>query len=259
METNDEVELGNYWRIFKRSWWMIAIAMLSMTLLALVFLPGQQTFFTSDVTVALNPGQADVGPVSDPVNEDREIGIATSPLIGTRVITAQGDIERTDWAEDLEVVCVGGTVTSSCDSQLLQFTYAGNTAEEATRLVQASADEYLAFRIEREDLLRDGEISELEGQLDDLALRIANERAVLEAEQDVAEGERTLDAQQSEVRLRLLEEQAFNTQRQLDDVADAGSNVEVGSLLGEPSIAEADATGIPRLFTLIAGISFRAY
>lgn len=246
METNDEVELGNYWRIFKRSWWMIAIAMLSMTLLALALLPGQQTFFTSDVTVLLQPGQADVGPVSDPVNEDREIGIATSPLIGTRVVAAQGDLDLTEWTEDLSVVCVGGTGNNSCDSQLLQFTYAGDTAEDATRLVQASADEYLAFRIERETLLQDGEIAELEEQLSDLELRIINERAVLEAEQDGT------TASGSEGLLRLLEEQAFNIQLMLDDISEVA---EVGSLLGEPSLAEADATGIPRLFTLIAGIS----
>ena len=170
MESNDEVELGNYWRIFKRSWWMIALGMLSMTALAVVFLPGQRSFFSSDVTVLLRPGQADVGPVSDPVNEDREIGIATSALIGTRVVNQEADIDLEEWTEAVEVACLGGTGTSSCDSQILLFTYNGRSAEEAVRVVQSSADEYLGFRIEREQLLRDGEIGELEGQLADLSL-----------------------------------------------------------------------------------------
>ena len=251
MESNDEVELGNYWRIFKRSWWMIALGMLSMTALAVVFLPGQRSFFSSDVTVLLRPGQVDQGPVSDPINEDTQIGIATSALIGTRVVNQEADINLEQWAEALEIVCLGGEGTNSCDSQILLFTYNGRSAEEAVRVVQASADEYLGFRIEREQLLRDGEISDLESQLADLALRITNERAVLDAAQDQADGEDSPETARSELRLRLLEEEDFNTQRRLDDVSEVS---EVGSFLGEPSIAVAGATGIPRLFTLIAGI-----
>ena len=262
MESNDEVELGNYWRIFKRSWWMIALGMLSMTALALVFLPGQRNFFQSDVTVLLRPGQADVGPPNDPVNEDREIGIATSALIGTRVIedeivfTAENggstDIDIEVWTEALEVICLGGETTfTSCDSQILQFSYLGNTAEEATRVVQNSADEYLSWRIEREQLLRDSQIGELESQLAELGVRITNERAVLDAAIDEADGGNSSEIQRSEVRLRFLEEENLNLQLLLDEVQEVA---EVGSLLGEPSIATAEATGIPRLFTLLAGI-----
>ena len=252
METNDEVELGNYWRIFKRSWWMIALAMLSMTALALFFLPGQQSFFSSEVTVLLRPGNADVGPANDPVNEDQEIGIATSPLIGTRVIEQVPGLDLVEWAENTTVVCLGSDGIGSCDSQILQFSYAGASGEEASELVQRNADAYLDFRLERETLLRDGQIDELERQLADLSLQITNERAVLDAAQDVADGETTNEVQRSETRLRLLEEEDFNIQRALDGVQEVS---EVGSLLGEPSVPEADATGIPRLFTLLAGLS----
>ncbi len=231
---------------------MIALAMLSMTALALFFLPGQESFFSSEVTVLLQPGNADVGPANDPVNEDQEIGIATSPLIGTRVIEQEPGLDLVDWAANTTVVCLGSDGIGSCDSQILQFSYAGASSEEASRLVQRNADAYLDFRLERESLLRDGQIAELDRQLADLSLQITNERAVFDAALDAAEGEQTNEVRGSEARLRLLEQEDFNIQRQLDGVQEVG---EVGSLLGEPSVPEADATGIPRLFTLLAGLS----
>ena len=253
MDTNDEVELGNYWRIFQRSWWMIALAMLAMTALAIALLPGQVSFFSSDVSVLLRPGAADDGPQNDRVNEDLEVGIATSGLIGTRVIAEEPDIDLEEWNENLTVVCFDGGdgSSSNCDSQILQFTYAADTAEEAVRLVEGSADAYLEFRVQQETRTRQDEIDGLETQLRDLALLITNERAVLAAAQEAADGEDTSEINGIERRLALLEEEEFATQRVLED---AGDVAEVGNLLGEPSTPEEDATGIPRLFTLIAGI-----
>ena len=257
METNEEIELGNYWRIFRRSWWVIALATLSMTALALFFLPEQETFFRSDVTVLLRPGDADVGPDNDPINEDTEIGIALSPQIGTRVIESEAAVDNAltleGWSEAVLVECLasGASGTNRCDSQILQFTYNGETAEEASRIVQTTAEAYLDFRVERESLLRTTMVDDFEAQLDDLAQRITQERAALEAAQLEADGEDSSQVSRSELRLRRLEDEDFNTQRSLDDVADT---VEVGSLLGLPSTPEADATGIPRLFTILAGI-----
>ena len=260
METNDEVELGNYWRIFRRSWWMIALAVLFMTALALVFLPRQDNFFNSNVSVLLRPGDADVGPVGDPVNEDTEIGIATSPLIGTRVIEQVPELTGVDnltldrWLENLEITCLdsGASGVNRCDSQILEFSYNGDTADEASQIVQATASEYLDFRTEREGLLRTSQADEIRGQLENLQGRIANETEVLQAAQDAAQGERTLDVTSSEDRLRQLESQLFETQLLLGNIQE--DNFEVGNFLGSPSNPEADATGIPRLFTLIAGI-----
>ena len=93
MDTNDEIELGNYWRIFRRSWWMIALAVLSMTALALVFLPAQQNFFNSEVSVLLKPGDADVGQGNDPIIEETEIGIITSPVIGSLVVANEAELD----------------------------------------------------------------------------------------------------------------------------------------------------------------------
>lgn len=260
METNDEVELGNYWRIFKRSWWMIALAMLFMTALALAFLPGQDTFFNSNVSVLLRPGDADVGPPGDPVNEDTEIGIATSPLVGTRVLMLLPEMDAVDslrldeWIENLEVTCLdsGASGVNRCDSQILEFSYNGDSADEASEVVRITAEEYLAFRSEREGLLRTSQADEVRDRLENLEGQFANELEVLQNAQDEAQGETTLDVIQSGNRLSQLQDELFETQLELGGIQE--ENFEVGNFLGAPSNPEADATGIPRLFTLIAGI-----
>lgn len=250
METNDEVELSNYGRIFRRGWWLIVLAMVSMTVLAVVLLPGQEAFFRSEVSVLLRPSEADFGGANDPVNEDTEIGIATSARIGVQVLASEPDIDLEEWNENLLVECLGAGL-NRCDSQILQFTYNGATAEEAERLVQGSADTYLADRFARAEELRSDRVQDLEAQLADLALRITNEQAVLRAAQLDADGEDSPDVTRSELRLRRLEDEDFNTQILLDEIEDT---IEVGSALGEASTPEEGATGIPRLFSLIAGL-----
>lgn len=46
---NDELELGHYGRIFRRSWWMLALAVVAAVILALVFLPSPRDFYESGV------------------------------------------------------------------------------------------------------------------------------------------------------------------------------------------------------------------
>ena len=183
MNQNDEIELANYWRIFRRSWWMIALSVLTMTLLALVLLPAQEKFFTSEVSVLLKPGDADVGQGNDLLNEESEIGIAISPVIGSLVVADEPDLDLETWQENLLVTsCLDPETTgfnTSCDTGILEITYRGETANDAARIAQATADTYLDYRITRETQLRDVQVAGLREQLADVELRMANEAVAL--------------------------------------------------------------------------------
>ena len=74
---NEEIELGHYGRIFRRSWWMLVLACAACALLAWTFLPAPRDFYVSNVSVLLRPGDADVGRATDPIVEETELGIAT--------------------------------------------------------------------------------------------------------------------------------------------------------------------------------------
>ncbi len=254
MDTHDEIELGNYWRIFRRSWWLIVLAVLSMIALALVFLPTQENYFTSEVSVLLKPGDADVGQGNDQLNEETEIGIAISPVIGSLVAAEEVDLDVETWQENLLVTsCLDPDATgnnNSCDTGILQMTYRGDTADDAARVVQSTADSYLQFRIDRETALREASVNDLREQLADVELRIANEAAALRESQ--LEDPDSVAVTLSELRLRRLQDEQFSVQNALTSIE--GKPIDVGSLLGNASPPEADATGIPRTFALLAGL-----
>ena len=257
MEQND-VELGNYWRIFRRSWWMMLLAVLVMTALALLLLPRQENFFNSSVSVLLEPGQADVGPSNDPINEQTEIGVATSPIIGNRVIAANPGLDLETWAENLTITsCVDPQTNgnaNSCNSNFLAISYLGTSSAESRQIVQTTAEQYLQFRVDRESSLRERDIADLQSRRDDILLRIDNEVAVLAAARDAIEedGGESVEGTLSELRLRRLEDEEFEVRRQLGAVEDVP--IDVGSLLGDASVPEAEAVGVPRAFALLAGI-----
>lgn len=248
---SEELELGHYGRILRRSWWLVALAVVACMLLAAVFLPQPRDFHESNVSVILRPGRADFGSDRDPVNEDREAGIAVSPTIGQTVVNSStSPISLADWNDNITVSpCLDSSsivVTDSCDSGILGFSYRAKTPEQASELVFASANAYLQDRIARERTLVDNQISQLRTQIDDLELGLDNERAVYNATE-----EDSLDRVLSQTRITRLESQRVDTQRTLTalDVP-----TEVGSMLGDPTEPTADSEGIPRPVALAAGL-----
>jgi len=248
---SEELELGHYGRILRRSWWLVALSVVACMLLAAVFLPQPSDFYESDVSVILRPGRADFGSNNDPVNEDREAGIAVSPTIGQTVVNnSSSPISLVEWADSITVSpCLDASnivVTDSCDSGILGFSYRAKTPEQASELVFASADAYLQDRIARERAIVDNQISQLRTQIDDLELGLDNERAVYNATE-----EDSLDRVLSQTRITRLESQRVDAQRTLTalDVP-----TEVGSMLGDPTEPTADSEGIPRPIALAAGL-----
>jgi Mrp family chromosome partitioning ATPase len=251
---NEELELGHYGRIFRRSWWMIALAVAACVLLAWFFLPAPRDFYQSNVSVLLRPGQADVGRIQDPISEETEVGIAISPLIGSQVIEASewpiDDPALDTWLENLLVSACLDTgaliVTTDCNSQILEFSYRADSAEASAGLVQLSAQTYLDFRINREDVLVQSQVDDLSTVLADLDLRIDREtQEFAAAEPD------SVAATLSELRLRRLENEAFDVRSQLTAIESVRSDV--GELLGDASTPIADSSGIPRPLALMAG------
>ncbi|MGI9608645.1 MAG: hypothetical protein ACR2P0_21120 [Acidimicrobiales bacterium] len=248
---NNEVELGHYGRVFRRSWWMVVVAVVVGVVAALTFLPAASNLHESTVAVLLRPGDADLGRSSDPISEATEIGIARSALVGGGVVANSPiDVTLDEWQENLVVTsCLDGegfTSNTDCDSQILEFTYRADTPETAVALVDLSATGYLNHRLEREQILRTSQLDDLNTQLADLDLRIANETAVLTA----AEPE-SVAFTLSDLRLRRLENERIDLRSRLSVIE--GVPVDVGSLLGGASSPLADSTGVPFLAAVLAG------
>lgn len=247
---NDELELGHYGRIFRRSWWMLALAVVATVILALLFLPSPRNFYESSVSVQLIPSEADVGRANDPISEETEAIIAAKQ--GDTVVAAnQFDVTLDDWTENLLVSACLNTgalvVTTDCNTQILEFTYRGETPAEAAGLVELSATTYLDYRFGVANGVRQTNINRLTAQLDDLDLRISTEESILGTfEPDSVEY--TL----SEIRLRRLEPERLEIRSDLNVLE--GNVLEVGRILGTVATPVEDSTGIPRPFAIVAGI-----
>lgn len=248
---DEELELGHYGRIFKRSWWIFALAVVSMTILALLLLPGQRNFYESQVSVRLVPSEGDVGKLNDPISEETEALIAVS--LGDRVVASSpfADVDLDDWRDDLLVSACLNTgaivVTNDCNTQILEFKYRADSPEKASTLVQLSADTYLDARLERAQVIRDNTLDQLNLQLEDLDLRISTEEAILRNnEPDTVEN--TL----ADIRLRRIEPERLAIRSSINLLT--STPLDVGFILGSVSTPEADASGIPRPFAIVAGI-----
>lgn len=248
---NDELELGHYGRIFRRNWWMFALAVPACILLALVLLPSPRDFYESRILVSLRAGDLDAGRPNDPINEENEVGLAQSPPVVQAVIDASPyELTKSDLEENLGVgACLDGDALASsndCDSQIIHFIYRADTPDEAASTVQLMAETYLSRRVERERNLRQEEIDNLELQLADLSLLIQNESQILsEAEPE------SVVATLSELRLRRLDDEAFDINNRLSTIE--ATPVDVGELLGDASDPVADTSGVPRPFSVLAG------
>lgn len=247
---NDELELGHYGRIFRRSWWMLVLAVVATTILAVLFLPSPRNFYESQATVRLIPSEADVGRVNDPISEETEAIVAAS--LGDEVVAASTiPLTLDDWRENMVVSACLNTgavvVTNDCDTQILEFKYRGNTSAEAATIVQLSAQTYLDARLARAEVVRSSKIDRLNIQLDDLDLRIQTEEIIL----GTFDSE-SVEFKLSDIRLRRLEPERLEIRSQLNVLE--GTPLEVGLMLSEASTPESDSSGIPRPFAVLAGI-----
>ena len=249
---DEEIELGNYGRIARRSWWVLVVGAVFGVLLAVLFLPTPSQFFESRVSVLLVPGDSDIGQGTDLINEDTEIGIAVSQLVGDRVVDQFDDLTLDEWRENITIsACLGNSdsiivLVDDCSTRILEFSYQGGTADEASSIVKTTAETYLAFRSDRELALRSTTIGNLEAEFADLEVRGDTERAAfLAAEED------SLEASLIERRLREIEDTSFAVVSQLTELRSRSS--EVGSLLGDPSAPEAGSSGVPRVLAILAG------
>ena len=250
---NDELELGHYGRIFRRNWWMFALAIPACILLAVVLLPGPRDFYESRFLVSLRAGQVDSGRPNDPINEENEVGLAQSPPVLDAVIdVSEYDLTRDEIEENLGVgACLDGDALASdndCDSQIIHFIYRADTPEEAVDTAELVGRTYLERRITRETNLVQEEIDNLELQLADIDLLIATEETALaEAEQE------SVVATLVELRLRRLDDERFTVTNRLKELQ--ATPIDVGEPLGDrASEPVADTTGIPRPFSVFAGL-----
>lgn len=247
---NDELELGHYGRIFRRSWWMIALAVVATVILALLFLPSPSNFYESAVSVQLIPSEADVGPANDRISEETEAIIAKKQ--GDTVVAAnEFGVGLDEWTENLLVSACLDTgalvVTTDCNTQILEFTYRGDTPAEAAAMVELSANTYLDYRFDVANGIRQTNIDRLTAQLDDLDLRISTEESILGTfEPD------TVEYTLSDIRLRRLEPERLEIRSDLNVLE--GNVLEVGRILGTVSTPVEDSTGIPRSFAILAGV-----
>ncbi len=251
---DDELELGHYGRIFRRSWWIIALSVLGMVAISLFLLPGQRNFWESEATVRLVPSLGDVGRINDPINEDTEAIVAKS--LGDKVVNevntnSPHTITLERWDEELLVTACLNTsaliVTNDCNTQILEFKYRSSSPEKTAFVLQTSIDAYLEERLERAAGIRDNTEDSLIRQLDDLDLRIETEEAILEnAEPD------SVDATLAEIRLRRIEPERLDLRSQVNTLQ--STPLDVGSVLGNISTPSADASGVPRVFAILAGI-----
>ncbi len=250
---NDELELGHYGRILRRSWWMIVLAVVACTILAVLFAPAQRNFYESRASVQLVPSEADVGRINDPISEETEALVAAS--LGDRVVEASGEIDGAltldEWRENLLVsACLDSgavIVTTDCNTQILEFLYRGDSPDEASGIVQLSAEVYLDAREERAAAVRQSKVDRLEAQLADLDLRIQNEEAIL-----TTFDEETVEYTLAEIRLRRLEPERLGIRSELN-LTD-GTPLDIGRVLSPASTPEEDSSGIPRAFAIIAGV-----
>lgn len=247
---NDELELGHYGRIFRRSWWMLALAVVATVILALVLLPSPRDFYQSTVSVQLIPSEADVGRLNDPISEETEALVAMS--LGDEVVAnSPFPLTLDDWRENLLVSACLNTgalvVTTDCNTQILEFSYRGDTPEEAAGIVELSAQTYLDARFERASSIRQANADLLTSQLDDLDLRISTEESILGTFEPG-----TVEYTLSEIRLRRLEPERLEIRSELNLLE--GNVLEVGRILGSVSTPEQDSSGIPRPFAIVAGI-----
>ena len=246
----DELELGHYGRILRRSWWMVALAVLAGVLLAIFLLPAQRNFFESQATVRLVPSLGDVGRPLDPIVEETEAIVAKS--LGDEVVTGgEFDVTLEAWTENLLVTACLDTgaivISNDCNTQILDFQYRATSPERASYLVERSATIYLADRFERAEGIRDSTLAQLESQLADLDLRIRTEETILQtADPD------SVDFTLAEIRLRRIEPERLDVRAQVQELI--SSPIDVGSILGTVSTPVADASGVPRLFAVVAGI-----
>lgn len=248
---NSELELGHYGRIFRRNWWMFALALPACMLLAVFFLPQQRDFYQSTLSVLLSASDADVGKASDPVNENTEVGIATSPLIGVAVVEAsEYPVDLETWRDKLFVTsCFESELFGNgggCDSQILTFTYEAGSAEKAPGLVQLTAETYLADRVDRATRFREASIAQLRKNIDDENLRIANKRAVHQAAEPGS-----IEAQLALTDLETYQTRATQAIRELEEIE--SQPIDVGRLLGDASTPEAGASGIPLPIAVTTG------
>lgn len=246
----DELELGHYGRIFRRSWWIVALSVLAMVLLALFFLPSERNFYESNASVRLVPSLGDVGAPNDPIVEETEAIVAKS--LGDAVVDGSDfPVTLEQWDERLLVTsCLdtGAIVLSNdCNTQILDFAYEANSPDKAAYLVERSADAYLAARLERATGIRDNTLTQLNRQLEDLDLRIRTEEAILQtADPD------SVDYTLAEIRLRRIEPERLEIRSQTQELESAP--LDVGAILGSISTPVANASGIPRPLAILAGI-----
>ena len=250
---DEELQLGHYGRIFKRNWWMFALSVAAMVLFAVLLLPSQRDFFESRISFRLVPSDGDVGTFNDPVNEETEAIIAKS--LGDEVIARVGgtypELTLEGWDENLAVSACADTdaliVTSTCNTQILDFSYRASSPQKAIDLVEASAEIYREARFERASVIRENTLNQLDGQLADLDLRIQTEEAILQNNDDDS-----VEYLLAEIRLRRIEPERLELRSAILQLT--GSPLDVGSQLSAASTPESDSSGIALPISIVAGV-----
>ncbi len=249
MENEEELELGYYGAVLRRRWWIVAATALLFALLVFLVLPARQTTYESSATMLL---RADVlNEVSnnkgDLINEETEAGIVSSTPVAESSISAlaaQGfDIE--DWSTEdfLEAL----TVLPGDDTQLLDMSFEGPTADFARAGVAAAANEYQNFKLATATEQRDRLVANNEAQLATVQGRLDG---AIESVADAPAGSAKLIIAQTN--LAQYEREAIDLRTEINRLQTL--DMSSGQIIGQPTNPEAVTSGINRLLGLLLAL-----
>ena len=244
MENEEELELGYYGAVLRRRWWIVAATALLFAALVFLVLPAQQTTYESSATMLL---RADVLNTSSnnksDVNEETEAGIVSStPVAESSLAALQAEGFKVDgWTGEDFLDAL--TVRPGDDTQLLDLSFEGPTAEFARSGVAAAANEYQNFKILSATEQRDRLVGNNESQLESVQSRLDG---AIESVANAPAGSAKLIIAQTN--LAQYEREAIDLRTEINRLQTL--DMSPGQVIGKPTVPEAVTSGINRFLGL---------
>ena len=138
------VDLGDYLGVLKRHRVLIAVFTLLAVGMAAAYVALAPRTYASTSKVLVKPVTAD--PFDSPGPIDQVISIETEREIVTSEAVAGPAAEHLGGETTARDILEGTSVVSPPDTQILEITVTGATAEEARDRAQALADSYIEFK-----------------------------------------------------------------------------------------------------------------
>ncbi len=250
MENEEELELGYYGAVLRRRWWIVAAAAIGLAALVFLFLPAQQTTFTSEATmllvdIAVDGVEGSRG--SDAVNEETEAGIMASTPVANRALIAlrEKGLVDADWTtEDFQDRL---TVRAGDDTQLLSVVFEAPNAELARAGVASAVAEYQNFKLLSTTERRNRLIGNQNVQLD--SVLVQRDAAIESVNASEAGSAAEIIAQTN---LAQYERQAYELQSEIDRLETI--DMTAGEVIGDPTEPEPVTSGVNRIIGIIVAL-----